>query len=180
MANIGITCRISACFAVLLLVSCSRQIPPAPAETATSFDPKSLTIKENSGTKRIHGQVLYLPVYSNIPTHPKKNNYDLSAFIAIHNTDLYNPIKITRVLYFNNDGKLVHNYLKQDTILNPLAATNFFVSEIDKSGTGANFIVEWKSDSLVYEPLIESVMIGLTNGEGLSYLSNGRVIRELK
>jgi len=89
-------------------------------------------------------------------------------------------MKITRILFFDNDGKLVRNYLSNDLTLQPLGATNFQVPEKDQSGTGANFIVEWISDSLINEPLIESVMIGLTNGQGVSFLSPGKIVREQK
>jgi len=144
------------------------------------FDQNHLQINESSSIKKVRGQVLYLPVYSNIPYQEKNRIFDLSAFIAIHNTDFTKTVKITKVLYFNNDGKFVRSYLDKDSVLNPLGATNFFVPEIDKSGTGANFIIEWQADTLVNEPLVESVMIGLTSGQGVSFLSNGKVLREIR
>ena len=144
------------------------------------FDQNHLQITESSSIKKVRGQVLYLPVYSNIPYQEKNRIFDLSAFIAVHNTDFTKSMKITKVLYFNNDGKLVRSYLDKDSVLNPLGATNFFVPEIDKSGTGANFIIEWQADTLVNEPLVESVMIGLTSGQGVSFLSTGKVLREIR
>jgi len=121
-----------------------------------------------------------LPIYSNIPYVEHDRKFDLSAFVAIHNTDFKNSIKIIKVLFFDNDGKLVENYLSKEAIIHPLGATNFFVPERDQSGTGANFIIEWVSDSLVNEPLIESVSVGLSNGQGVSFLSNGKILRESK
>ena len=145
-----------------------------------SFNDSSLHIKEVASTKKIHGQVLYLPVYSSVPYLDNNKKFDLSAFVSVHNTDLKQNICITRVLFFNNDGKLVENYLSNDSILKPLGATNFFVPEHDQSGTGANFLIEWAADSAVNEPLIESVMISLTHGQGVSFASSGKIIRELK
>ena len=150
------------------------------ARITSGFDAKSLIVQENSGTKKIRGQVLYLPIYSNIPYSDHDRKFDLNAFIAVHNTDLTNTLKITKVMYFDNDGKLVSDYLTKDAILQPLGAINFYVPEKDKSGTGANFIVEWVADTLINEPLIESVMIGLTGGQGVSFSSVGRIIREAK
>lgn len=106
--------------------------------------------------------------------------YDMSAFLAIQNTDFTNVIKITKVLFFDNDGKLISSLLKNDTILNPIGAVNYYIPASDQSGTGANFIVEWIADSLVSEPLIESVMVGFTHGQEVSFISQGRIIRELK
>lgn len=165
---------------ILLMVSCRQ--PPDDAEMyanlkGTAFSPDSLHIKQ-AGGKCLHGQVLYLPVYSSIPKGEYHGYYDLSAFLAIHNTDMKNKIRITRVYYFNNEGQLVRNYLKEVQTLNPLAATSFFVPIRDKSGTGSNFLVEWMADSLVNEPLVESVMLNLASGQGVSFISQGKVIRE--
>jgi hypothetical protein len=144
------------------------------------FNPNELTIKESNTTKKVRGQILYLPVYSNVPHFENRHLYDLSGFVTLHNTDFYSPIKITNVLYFDNDGNLVKKFLDKERVLKPLAATNFFIPESDQSGTGANFIIEWVSDTLVSEPLIESVMLGLSSGQGVSFLSTGRIVREVK
>jgi len=149
-------------------------------KTKLQFDTNTLIGNENDVVKKVRGQVLYLPVYSNIPYLKPGKQFDLSAFVAIHNTDFTHPIKITKVLYFDNDGKLVENYLSKDSVVGPLGATNFFVPERDQSGTGANFILEWVSDTLINEPLIESVSVGLSNGQGVSFLSSGKILRELK
>ena len=165
----------------LILLSCSeKEHKKEFTKSQTKFDTNSLIVKESPNTKKVRGQVLYLPIYSNIPYFENKRKYDLSAFVAIHNTDFNNKMKITKVLFFDNDGNLISNYLKYVTTLQPLGATNFFVPENDKSGTGANFIIEWISDTLIAEPLIESVMIGLSSGQGVSFSSTGRIIRESK
>lgn len=167
------------CLFALILFGCSqlaskKRLPP----TQTTFDANTLIVKDNGAAKKVCGQVLYLPIYSNIPYFKQDIKFNLSAFVAIHNTDFNNKMKITKVLFFDNNGKLVSNYLKKDSILQPLGATNFFVPEKDENGTGANFIVEWYSDTLINEPLIESVMIGLSSGQGVSFSSIGRIIRE--
>jgi hypothetical protein len=175
---------IIACIATIAIVSCKEKTKSENHGSTiildSTFNSNSLVIGEQNSTKKIHGQVLYLPVYSSVPYHERDFKYDLSAFVAIHNTDFKNSIRISKVLFFNNDGKLVANYLQKDTVINPLGAVNFFVPEKDQSGTGANFIIEWVSDSAVNEPLIESVMIGLTGGHGVSFTSTGKIVRELK
>lgn len=163
------------------MASCKEQKPfiSIPAEH-TKFDINKLRISEDQSTRKVHGQVLYLPVYSNIPNPDMRQTYDMSAFISIHNTDLKSSIKISQVLYFDNDGKLITSFLKNDTIINPLGAVNYYIPASDKSGIGANFLVEWYADSLVTEPLSESVMVGFTSGQGVSFISQGRIIRERK
>lgn len=167
---------------ILSAVSCNKREnqPVMKPVSSISFDRNTLILKDDSEKKKIRGQVLYIPIYSNVPYHKQSKQFDLSAFVAIHNTDLKYPIRITQVLFFDNNGKPVANYLPKQISVQPLGATNFFIPERDQSGTGANFLVEWVADSPVNEPLIESVMLGLTHGQGVSFSSTGRVIREIK
>jgi hypothetical protein len=165
------------CFAALSF-SCVKRAGKTGSTVLSSFNPDSLTIKD--AVKLVKGQVLYLPIYSNIPYHEGDNSYNLSAFVAVHNTDLYHDIWLTHVYYFDNDGRMVKDFLQgTPRVLKPLGATNFYIPEKDKSGLGANFILEWISDTLVNEPLIESIMVSLTSGQGVSFLSQGKVIREI-
>ena len=168
-------------FSLLLLLiipfaSCDTHQRKAPP--AVVFHAESLTVPEGN-VKKVRGQVLYVPIYSNLP-YMEKKKYDVSAFLAVHNTDLTNQIKITKVIFFNTDGKVVKEFLSDARHLAPLATDIFTVAQEDQSGTGANFIIEWISDSPVTEPLIESVMTNLTGTAGLSFLSHGKIIRELR
>jgi hypothetical protein len=47
----------------------------------------------------------------------------------------------------------------------------------DQGGSGANFIVEWTAATTVSEPVVEAVMISAQAGQGISFLSPGRVIK---
>ncbi|MDQ5987188.1 MAG: hypothetical protein CSYNP_02925 [Syntrophus sp. SKADARSKE-3] len=172
---------ISIATVLFFLLSCSgSDAPRVDAKPEKSFQADSLTIRDSDAVKKIRGQVLYMPIYSNIPCRGEKTLYDLSAFIAVHNTDLHNSIRLTKVLFFNNDGKLVSDFLAKQITLGPMAATNYYVSKTDKSGTGANFLIEWMSDTPVSEPLIESVMVDCETNRGVSFLSRGKVVREIK
>ena len=164
---------------IVLLVSCSDTgKTPATDSPNGNFSTEMLTVPDAGGNK-VRGQVLYLPVYSNIPCLDQKM-FSLSAFIAIHNTDLNKTITVTKVFYFNNDGVLVKDFLKSPQTLAPLATTHFFVPESDQSGTGANFIVEWTANAAVTEPLVESVMVSCRTNYGISFSSRGKVIREMR
>lgn len=161
-----------------VLSACSREeakVEP-PVARESSFDAGVLTVKE-ADLRKVRGQVLYVPIYSNLPRGERKM-FDVSAFIAIHNTDLDHRIRILKVLYFDNDGRLVKDFTPPNLSLAPLGATNFFIPQSDKSGTGANFLVEWVSETPVREPLIESVMINLETHLSFAFQSRGHVIRE--
>ncbi len=166
-------------FILLLLVtfySCGNQEKDNPPPV--SFNSETLKIPD-TGVRKVRGQVLYMPVYSNIP-FLEKRNYDLSAFLAVHNTDMKHQIKITRVMLFNTDGRIVKNFISTDRLLNPFATEIFEIPKKDQSGTGANFLVEWTADQPVNEPLIESIMKDLSGNLGLAFLSRGKVIREIQ
>ncbi len=164
---------------IVAFISCNNQ----ESKTGNSslpipFNPETLKIPD-TGRQKLLGQLIYMPVYSNIPDMENKN-YDLSAFLAVHNTDLKHQIKITKVDYFNTDGKLIKSFVSSDQQINPLATMIFTIPKEDQSGTGANFLVEWMADQKVNEPLIESIMKDLSGPKGISFLSQGRIIREIK
>jgi hypothetical protein len=166
-------------FLAVVFISCQNEgSKTINNQLPVSANPETLKIPDKGGRK-LRGQVLYMPVYSNIP-HLKKQDYDLSAFLAIHNTDLTHRIKITKVDYFNTDGKLIKNFISSDYQIDPLATKIFPISKEDQSGAGANFLVEWISDQPANEPLIESVMKDLSGNKGISFLSQGRIIREVE
>ena len=170
-------------FFATLLSACADQKPENTQhiDTPANFDPASLIVSEPADSF-LTGQLLYMPVYSNIPYHiVGVSEFDMSAFVAVHNTDLVNPIKITKAIYFDTHGKPVFDFLtKGIVILDPLSTRDFYVPYEDKSGTGANLLIEWVSDTGVSEPLIESITISLKPNQSVAFLSKGKVINERK
>lgn len=125
------------------------------------------------------GQTVYVPVYSHIYFGDKETPYYLAATISIRNTDQVSPIFITDVNYFDTKGRLIKKYLDKPVQLGANASTRFVIKESDdKGGSGANSIVKWRSDVQVNAPIIESIMIGTRNQQGVSFTSRGQVIGE--
>ncbi len=125
------------------------------------------------------GQTVYVPIYSHIYSGVKGRPFDLAATLSIRNTNLQNSITLISVKYYDTSGKQVADYLKSPTMLGPLVSTRYIITEDDKAGgSGANFIVIWKSEQNVNPPIIEAVMIGTHSGQGISFLSGGQVIKE--
>ena len=125
------------------------------------------------------GQTVYVAIYSNIFWGPKERPFELAAMLSIRNTDLHNQITVISAEYFDNNGKTLREYVKTPIFLAPLASQHFTIKERDKSGGfGANFIVRWKSTKEVNPPIIESVMIGTQASQGISFVSQGKVIAE--
>jgi hypothetical protein len=124
------------------------------------------------------GQTVYVPVYSNIFSAPKKLPFNLSTILSIRNTDMRHSIRITAADYYDSKGKLVRRYYQQPATLAPLESTDIFIPEEDTAGgTGANFIVTWDARKPVNVPVIESVMVGMKSGQGISFVSPGRALK---
>ncbi len=125
------------------------------------------------------GQTVYVPVYSNVFSGPKKLPFQLAATLSIRNTDLAASFRVTSITYYNTDGKPVRRYLEKPLVVGPLASTSVHIEEKDVTGGfGANFIVRWEADRVINAPIIECVMIGATSGQGISFVSAGQEIRE--
>ena len=127
------------------------------------------------------GQTVYVPVYSHIYSGDRERPFYLAATVSIRNTDRTNAITVTVVDYYNSEGKFLKHYIKKEIFLNAMATKRYVVPESDKSGgSGAKFIITWKSDQLVAEPLIETVMISTKTQQGISFTSRGRVLETSK
>ena len=130
-------------------------------------------------TELSSGQTVYVSIYSHIYSGVKARPFDLAATLSIRNTDLKFSLKIISVKYYDSEGKLVRDYLEAPINLNALASTRYIIAEDDKAGgSGANFIVVWKSEQPINLPIIEGVMIGTRSGQGISFVSRGQIIKE--
>ena len=125
------------------------------------------------------GQSVYISIYSHIYSGIKARPFDLAAILSIRNTDIDQPVTLVSVKYYDTEGKLLKEYLDEPLELNALASARYIIKENDKAGgSGANFIVKWKSNKKVTPPIIEAVMIGTHSGQGISFVSRGQVIEE--
>ena len=131
----------------------------------------------SESSRHSKGQTVYVPLYSNIFVGDREIAWQLSALLSINNTDPAQPITITRVDYYDSDGKLVRKYLEKSKKLNPMGSAYFYVKTSDTAGGwGANFLVEWTSEKKVNEPIVESLMSGMRGNHSVSFISPGRVI----
>lgn len=123
------------------------------------------------------GQALYVPAYSHIYAGNRDLPILLTVTLSIRNTDPNHPITITSVDYYGTKGELLKKYLDQAVVLTPFQSTRYIIPQKDKSGgSGANFLVAWKSEKAVNPPLVESVMIGAEGQQGISFTSRSQVI----
>lgn len=126
----------------------------------------------------VKGEVIYVPVYSDIYSTEVSRKIKLSATLSIRNTDMQNEIIVSVVDYYNTHGRLIKKYLDSPIKLKPLQTVNYLVEYKEaEGGPGANFIVEWVAESEVNEPIVEAVMIGTSSSLGISFLCEGKVLK---
>lgn len=142
----------------------------SPAFTAAQAAPEA-------GLSR--GQLVYVAVYSHVYYGDYERKILLTGILSIRNIDPSHSITIVKADYYDSDGKLIKSYLPKPITLKPMASTRFIVKESDtKGGSGANFLVEWRAEMEVNEPIMEGVMIGAAGQQGISFTSRGKPLRK--
>lgn len=134
-------------------------------------------VQAGNRIKTSKGQTVYIPAYSHIYIGNKGTPYLLTITLSIRNIDLSNPITITEVSYYETQGKFLKNFITNPVELNALASTRYIINQNDRiGGSGANFIVKWKSREMTNPPIIEAIMIGTQSQQGISFTSRGEPI----
>jgi hypothetical protein len=131
---------------------------------------------------RSSGQVLYLPIYSHVwhgeaggKGAPEKTL--VSVFVSIRNTDPVRSIRILSAQYYDTDGKKLREYVASAKALGPMATYEIFVPRSDDTGgSGANFVISWKSDAPVSPPVVEGFHANLPAGRSFAFLTWARPI----
>jgi hypothetical protein len=165
---------------LVVSASCGQDRPtPVTRHQGPSTRPgvTEIDLKTAEAMKAAVSQRIYVPAYSHILISDNAQPYNLAVTLSVRNTDDARPIVVRRVRYHDQDGKLIHDYLKNPLKIDPLAAIEFFVKESDTSGgTSASFLVEWSAEERVSDPVVEAVMVGIAGSRGVSFLSPGRIL----
>jgi hypothetical protein len=97
--------------------------------------------------------------------------------LTIHNIDPKYPLTVLKADYYDSNGNFVESYVKKPINLKPFAHTFFYLKEYDiRGGPGANFIVKWRAEKKVNQPIVEALM--LETRTGVSFSSTGQIITE--
>ena len=123
----------------------------------------------------------YLPVYSDIYHTDGTKRFPITATISIRNTSLADSAYVQSATYHDSFGKLLRSYLDSTLLLSPMESIEFVVEEGEKAGgAGANFIIEWAATKYSDQLLIQSIMIGTYGQQGISFLTEAKVIKSTK
>jgi hypothetical protein len=159
------------------LTSCNQQpTGEIPAERAKARK-QVVEVEPIDSGKVVAGQTIYVPAYSSIYTSDRAHQFALAITLSIRNTDPDHPIILNKAGYYDQDGQLIRDYLKKPLRIGPMASTEFFVSESDtRGGVSASFLVEWVAEQSITAPVVESIMVGTSSTQGVSFTSPGRVL----
>lgn len=125
------------------------------------------------------GQTLYVPVYSNVYQGPRNKPFPLTVILSIRNTDFVHSILVKEASYYDSNGNLVEQFLKDPINLGPMQSKRILVPESDeRGGSGANFVVRWSSEKDVNTPVVQGVMVSTASTQGVSFVVDGVVIRD--
>ena len=128
------------------------------------------------------GQLLYLPIYSHVwhgevdgRGQPMKTLVSIS--VSIRNTDPAKSIRINSAQYYDTDGKRLKEYVTSPKTIGPMGTYEIFVPRSDDTGgSGANFVISWKSDAPVSPPIVEGFHANLPVGRSIAFTTSARPI----
>ncbi|MBF0164310.1 MAG: DUF3124 domain-containing protein [Magnetococcales bacterium] len=154
-------------FALLLVLACA-----APANLVRADDPPPLST----------GQTLYVPAYSsvwhgNLNERGKPAEIQLSAMLSVRNTDPKYRLTLSSVKYYDTAGKMLREYLQEPRLLAPMGTVAYFVEHQEREGgTGANFVVTWRAERPINQPIAETVQVYHWGTQAKAFISRGQAI----
>ncbi len=127
------------------------------------------------------GQLLYVPVYSEIYSIGHHRTERLSSTLSIRNVNLDGEFYITRLEYYDTEGNILKEIKAAELPIkvNSLETKNHVIALYDdRGGVGANFILEWRSSKPIVEPMVETIMISTESNWGLSFTAVSKTLKE--
>ncbi len=166
-------------FALFLACGGDEHAQPDAGDSGAFVTQEESVSDEQPGVN-VAGEVIYVPVYSSIFYSDAKRTIDLAITLSVHNTDRERTIRLEKVDYHGLKGDLLRKFVEHPVVLKPLETVNFVIEERDKSGgTGANFIVRWRSHAQVTSPIVEAIMISSKSAQGISFMTTGQIIEQI-
>ncbi len=159
------------------LTGCGRPSDPArDVATSVGVSEQDPVAPANPQTATF-GQTLYVPVYSHVSVGDSRQPFGLAITLTFRNVDRERAVTLTSARYFDDKGRLIKDFASGPKAVGPLGSIDFFVAESNaEGGSSASFVVEWVAETPVSDPMVEAIMIGMRNQQGVSFTSTGRVV----
>lgn len=135
-----------------------------------------------SPSGRLMGQNLYLPIYSHIwhgdlAQGGQRTKTLVSVSVSIRNTDPLIPIRVTSAQYYDTDGNKLKEFITAPRLIAPMGTYELFIArDDDTGGSGANFLITWKSEKPASPPIVEGIHANLPAGRSIAFTSSARAL----
>jgi len=140
---------------------------PSHNYTYVNLDTAALKYKE----------IVYVPVYSDIYHLDGTKRFLLTTTVSVRNISMKDSAYVLNAVYNDSYGKQLRSFVTKSILLKPLESIEYVIEDAeDKGGAGASFIIEWGAAKSAGQMLIQSVMIGTTGQQGISFTAKGEVI----
>jgi hypothetical protein len=164
---------------IIIIVGCHTEEKKAITGKKRSHPSHIYTYVDIDTIKLKYFETDYLPVYSDIYHQDGTKRFPITSTISIRNTSIVDSAYVQSATYHDSFGKLLRSYLDSTLLLSPMESIEFVVEEGEKAGgAGANFIIEWAATNYSDQLLIQSVMIGTYGQQGISFLTEAKVIKQ--
>lgn len=142
-----------------------------------SYPSHKYSFVEVSASELNYQETDYVPVYSDVYFRDGTRRFKLTVTLSIRNTSMVDSAYVLQATYYDSYGNVLSEYLKSTLLLCPLESVEFVVEEDEQvGGAGANFVVKWGATRYSDQMLIQSVMISTYGQQGMSFMSNSKII----
>ena len=167
-------------FTLLILGNCAEN-PKPDNQKKKSHPSHSYTFVDVKKESLAYREIDYAPVYSDIYHVDGTQSFHLTTTISIRNTSLKDSAYILSAVFYDSYGKKISDYVDSTILLTPLETIEFVVEEVLKrKGSGDNFIIEWGASKYSNQLLVQSVMIGTYDRQGISFLADAKIIERIQ
>jgi uncharacterized protein DUF3124 len=130
----------------------------------------------------VKSQLLYLPIYSHIwhgefDRNGQPSRSLVSVSVSIRNTDLSKSIYVTSAQYFNTEGRKLREFISAPKTIAPMGTYELFIPRSDDTGgSGANFVIAWKTEIIASPPIVEALHAYLPGAPSIVFTTSARQI----
>jgi lysine/ornithine N-monooxygenase len=163
---------------VLLLsifISCQNKV--ADSNKRINYPSHNYTFVNLDTAALKYKEIVYVPVYSDIYHLDGTKRFLLTTTVSVRNISLKDSAYVLNAVYNDSYGKQLRSFVSKSILLKPLESIEYVIEDAeDKGGAGASFIIEWGGSKNSNQMLIQSVMIGTSGQQGISFTAKGEVI----
>lgn len=159
---------------LLLMISCTHQ-PPKKGDVHFQLE----DLKSKHVLSPRYMETLYVPIYANVYHAENAQLFPLTTTLSLRNMSMVDSVFVYAIDYYSTKGEVIRRYIKdkQMLALGPLESYDLVTDKkVTVKGTGDNYIVKWgrlKGDATL---LVEAVMVSTSGQQGLSFVTEGKII----